>query len=277
MRAEEYRAAFLETGGTQQEWAEHKIQISVGYEIKQQSSEYLSFVVRGTESWTTAYSESEYYNLDLKTGEMVTLKDILGEDYVELADESIRGQIAERQKAGETFFAADAGGFTGISEDVKFYINENNRPVIVFEKYEIAPGSSGEPEFEIAKADETEKTAQASEKYEDNFAVGSGAAKKFAEKVKDAAAREDLEALAELAAFPVYVGLPDIGVVDTKEEFLNLGAETVFTDELLESVETADIESINPCMAGFLISGGKTAGINFGVVNGALAINGINY
>lgn len=277
LRAEEYRAAFLETGGTQQEWAEHKIQINVGYEIKQQSSEYLSFVVRGTESWTTAYSESEYYNLDLKTGEMVTLKDILGEDYVELADESIRGQIAERQKAGETFFAADAGGFTGISEDVKFYINENNRPVIVFEKYEIAPGSSGEPEFEIAKADETEKTAQASEKYEDNFAVGSGAAKKFAEKVKDAAAREDLEALAELAAFPVYVGLPDIGVVDTKEEFLNLGAETVFTDELLESVETADIESFNPCMAGFLISGGKTAGINFGVVNGALAINGINY
>jgi hypothetical protein len=32
---------------------------------------------------------------------------------------------------------------------VKFYINGNNRPVIVFEKYEIAPGSSGEIEFEI--------------------------------------------------------------------------------------------------------------------------------
>ena len=28
-------------------------------------------------------------------------------------------------------------------------INENNRPVIVFGKYEIAPGSSGEIEFEI--------------------------------------------------------------------------------------------------------------------------------
>lgn len=148
-RAEEYRTAFLETGGTQEEWAEHDIKIAVDYEIKQQNSDYLSFVVRGTENWTTAYSESNYYNLDLRTGEMVTLKDMLGADYVELANESIREQIAERQKAGEVFFTAEEGGFAGISENAKFYINENNRPVIVFEKYEIAPGSSGEIEFEI--------------------------------------------------------------------------------------------------------------------------------
>ena len=74
LRAEEYRTAFLETGGTPEEWAEHN--------IKMQNSE--------------------------------------------------------------------EGGFTGISENTKFYINENNRPVIVFEKYEIAPGAAGEITFEIA-------------------------------------------------------------------------------------------------------------------------------
>lgn len=149
LRAEEYRTAYLETGGTPEEWAEHNIKITVGYEIKQQGSNYLSFVVWGTESWTTAYSESKYYNMDLRTGKLVTLKDMLGSDYVELVNESIREQIAERQKAGEVFFTAEEGGFAGISEDAKFYINENNRPVIVFGKYEIAPGSSGEIEFEI--------------------------------------------------------------------------------------------------------------------------------
>lgn len=149
LRAEEYRTAYLETGGTPEEWAEHNIKITVGYEIKQQGSNYLSFVVWGTESWTTAYSESKYYNMDLRTGKLVTLKDMLGGDYVELVNESIREQIAERQKAGEVFFTAEEGGFAGISEDAKFYINENNRPVIVFGKYEIAPGSSGEIEFEI--------------------------------------------------------------------------------------------------------------------------------
>ncbi len=149
LRAEEYRTAFLETGGTLDEWAEHNIKITVGYEIRQQSNDYLSFVVRGTENWTNAYSESKYYNLDLNTGRPVTLQDLLGSDYVELADKSIREQIARRQNAGEVFFTAEEGGFTGISEDVRFYINRDNRPVIVFEKYEIAPGSSGEVEFEI--------------------------------------------------------------------------------------------------------------------------------
>lgn len=272
-RAEEYRTAFLETGGTQEEWAQHDIKITVDYEIKQQNGDYLSFVVRGTENWTTAYSESNYYNLDLRTGKMVTLKDMLGADYVEVANESIRKQIAERQKAGEVFFTAEEGGFAGISENAKFYINKNNRPVIVFEKYEIAPGSSGEIEFEIT----LEETAQTSEVYEDNFAVDSKAAKEFAEKVKEAAAQKDLEALAELTAFPVYVGLPDAGVVETREDFLNLGAEAVFSDELLESVEKADIGNFQPSMAGFSISDGGTANINFGVADGKLAINGINY
>ena len=289
MRAEEYRTAFLETGGTLEEWAEHNIKIIVGYEIKQQSNDYLSFVVRGSENWTNAYSESQYYNLDLNTGKMVTLKDILGNDYVELINRSIREQIAERQRAGETFFTADEGGFAGISEDVKFYINGNNYPVIVFEKYEIAPGSSGEVEFEITGGDQqdpatemaeeetTEKPAQTSGGYEDNFAVDSEAAKAFAEKVKDATAQKDLDALAELTAFPVYVGLPGVDVVETKEDFLKLGADAVFTDNLLESVEKADIDNFQPSMAGFSISDGGTANINFGVADGVLAINGINY
>ncbi len=304
LRAEEYRTAFLETGGTLEEWAKHNIKITVSYEIKQQSNDYLSFVVRGTENWTNACDQSNYYNLDLKTGKLVSLEDLLGSDYAELANRSIRQQISERQNAGETFFTAEQGGFTGISDDTKFYMNENNNPVIVFEKYEIAPGSSGEIEFEIdAKAilsgygehrqpeQETqqsasqednqssavEKTVETDAVYEDNFAVDSEAAKEFAEKVKDAAARKDLEALAELTAFPVYVGLPDVNVVETKEDLLKLGADTVFAKELLNSVKEADIENLQPSKAGFSISDGGTANINFGVVDGALAITGINY
>lgn len=175
----------METGGTPEEWAEHNIQIVVGYEIKQQNNDYLSFIIRGTENWTNAYSETKYYNLDLKTGKFVTLQDMLGSHYIELANECIREQIAEREKAGEVFFTAEEGGFWGISEDTKFYINENNRPVIVFEKYEIAPGSSGEIEFEIAKQEAVENAVQATDGYENNFAVDNQAAKEFAQKVKD--------------------------------------------------------------------------------------------
>lgn len=65
-----------------------------------------------------------------------------------------------------------------------------------------------------------DKTEPIVEKYEDNFAVDSKTAKGFAEKVKDAVAKKDLEALAELTLFPVYVGLPNVGGVESKEDFL---------------------------------------------------------
>lgn len=125
-------------------------------------------------------------------------------------------------------------------------------------------------------ASATENAVLAAE-YEDNFAVDSKAAKEFAEKVKDVTAKKDLEGLANLTAFPVYVGLPEAGIVETREDFLNLGADTVFTEELMKSVENADIDHFEPSMAGFSISDGGTSNINFGVVNGTLAINGINY
>lgn len=52
-------------------------------------------------------------------------------------------------KMQEKYFSQPRKEGAGITEDVKFYINGNNRLVIVFEKYEISPGSSGEIEFEI--------------------------------------------------------------------------------------------------------------------------------
>lgn len=118
---------------------------------------------------------------------------------------------------------------------------------------------------------------KASPEYEDNFAVDAVDVKQFAEKIKEATADKDIEALAELTAFPVYVGLPDAGVVETKESFLAIGADDLFTDELVASVEAADIENFQPSMAGFSVAGSENANINFGVVDGVLAINGINY
>ena len=149
-RAEEYKKAFLETGGTEEEWAEHDIRIHVWYEIKNQTEDVLSFVVKGTESWTSAYAETRYYNLDLESNEFLTLESFLGKDYVEKANESIRGQIEERMKKGEDFFDSEEGGFETIEAEPDFYVKETGNPVIVFEKYAIAPGAMGEVEFEIA-------------------------------------------------------------------------------------------------------------------------------
>ena len=146
MRAEEYRQAFLETGGTQEEWEAHDIRIRVWYEVKSQTDEYLSLAIMGTENWNSANNQTRYYNFDLKTGKLVSLEDLLGAGYRETADRQIRSQMEERKAQGAVYFDE----FEGVGENTEFYLNEVGNPVIVFETYEIAPGSEGRQEFEIA-------------------------------------------------------------------------------------------------------------------------------
>lgn len=119
---------------------------------------------------------------------------------------------------------------------------------------------------------------QASGGYADNFAVDSEAAAAFGTQIKDAVAAQDIEALADLASFPLYVGFTDESVnVTSREEFVALGAERIFTPELVDSVGNADVNGLSPSMAGFALSSNDGPNIIFSVVNGALAIQGINY
>lgn len=152
-RIEEYKQAFLETGGTEEEFAEKNIQVNVDYEVKYQDENYLSFVVTGDESWVSAYAVNYYYNLDMTNGQQLTLKDLLGEDYVEIANTQILSEMQKRTAENENYmyFDEDSGGFTTVTEDDNFYINEAGNPVIVFEKYQVAPGFMGVQEFEIVR------------------------------------------------------------------------------------------------------------------------------
>lgn len=138
-RAEEYKEAFMATGGTEEEWAAHKIGIKVWYEVKSQNEKYLSLVIRGAENWNSAGNTDKYYNIDLESGTLITLKDVLGDNYAEVVAEQVEGQMTDQQSQ-----------IPEITEDRAFYMNEAGHPVVVFEKYEIAPGSAGIQEFELA-------------------------------------------------------------------------------------------------------------------------------
>lgn len=150
-RIAEYKDAFISTGGTEQEFANKNIKVDVDYEIKSQSNSTVSFVITSNENWAGAYTYQYFYNLDLEKNTNITLEDILGKDYIDIINKSILVQMEERQKedSNVSYFDVDMGGFTSIDENTNFYINENNNPVIVFDKYEIAPGAMGIQEFEI--------------------------------------------------------------------------------------------------------------------------------
>lgn len=135
-----------------------------------------------------------------------------------------------------------------------------------------------EKTVETAESQETtaSETLEKSGGYEDNFAVDSRTAAEFADKIKEAVAAKDLEALADLTVFPVYVDIENANDVKTREDFLALGAEAIFTEELKKSAANADTENMQPSMAGFSVSDGGSANVNFGVRDGVLAVNGIN-
>lgn len=147
---------------------------------------------------------------------------------------------------------------------------------------EVEAVDGGQSKEEGSAQEETEASPEGSAEgqlYEDNFAVDEDAVVDFGEKIQEAVAAKDMEALADLTAFPVYVGLPDTdGVVETREDFLALGAEQVLTDELVSSVEQADLSGQEPSMAGFVVADESgRPNIIFGVVEGKLAVTGINY
>lgn len=124
----------------------------------------------------------------------------------------------------------------------------------------------------------TESTSTAEGAYEDNFAVPTEDATAFAKNIQDAVAAEDLDALADLVNYPVYVALGDGSVIETREDLIALGADKIFTPELKDSMANADLSELSPSMAGFtLYSTGDGPNITFNVQNGVLGISGINY
>lgn len=146
-RAEEYREAQLDTGGSEEDL--QKVEVNVDYELKLANEEILSFTILSYESLASAYTETFYYNINIKDGTSITLQDMLGENYKQIIDDSVATQIEERKKDPNSVFFEGNMGFTGINEDQKFYINEEGKVVVVFAKYEIAPGSQGPQEFII--------------------------------------------------------------------------------------------------------------------------------
>ncbi len=151
---EEYREAFLATGGTEEEWAERTMDVTVDYEIKSQTDTAVSFVVNLSQGSFSAYNEQYYYNLDLENDRDITLRDLLGDDWVDMCNRSIQSQIdASADAEGFTyFFKPEEGGFVTVDESTSFYVREDGEVVVAFPRYAIAAGAAGSPEFVIDRS-----------------------------------------------------------------------------------------------------------------------------
>lgn len=135
-----------------------KVEIDIDYGVKLSTPDRISFVLTSTSSAANVFTQQYFYNIDLRTGNDLTLADLLGAHYKELCNKAVKEGIARRMAddpdafyytVGDDEPSDDEFAFQSISEDQPFYINAAGNPVIVFEKYEIAPGYMGIQEFEV--------------------------------------------------------------------------------------------------------------------------------
>ncbi len=194
--------------------------------------------------------------------ESETQTEAVQEDAAE-QDEAEASDKTEQDEAGQ----AEDEAQQGAAQEDAAQETENTQP---------EDTQAGQPAEETAG--QAEEGQPSSGTYEDNFAVDSAAAAAFGSSIKEAVAEKDLEKLADLAAYPLYVGFAEGGEdVGSSEDLIALGADKIFTEELMASVAAADENALSPSRAGFVLSNGGTANIVFGVRDGVLAISGINY
>ena len=143
--------------------------IASGYEVKTDTDKLL---VIGRYVVNTAGSSSttiKYDTIDKQNKLLITLPSLFKDEaYIDIISENIKAQMKEQMKdENNVYWLEDEmmgdENFSKIDKNQSFYITKDNQLVIAFDKYEVAPGYMGNPEFIIPS--ELLKDALVSEKY----------------------------------------------------------------------------------------------------------------
>ena len=125
-------------------------------------------VVTNTEKWFTlriqvhedagsSNTYYKYYHIDKISGKLIQLGDLASDNrFYSIIENEIKRQMRERMEedSNNKYWVDDAElgeDFVKLAENHNFYWDENEDLVIVFDKYEVAPGYMGTPEFTVSK------------------------------------------------------------------------------------------------------------------------------
>ncbi|RKD22991.1 anti-sigma factor [Ammoniphilus oxalaticus] len=130
-----------------------------GYVIKTDNDQILSigrYVVNTAASSSTTF---KYDTIDKQQQLLITLPSLFKNDgYIGVISDNIQKQMKEQMASDPdlVYWVKGAGEddvmvgrFETIAEDQNFYINEQGKLVIAFDKYEVAPGYMGTVEFVV--------------------------------------------------------------------------------------------------------------------------------
>lgn len=132
--------------------------LQIDYEVVTNTEHWFTLKINVYEGAGSSNTYFKVYHINKTTGKIVQLSDLFkrDSDYLQAISANIRSQmIAQMESNADLQYWVDAEypewNFSNIKPDQNFYISKNGNIVILFDKYEVAPGYMGTPQFEIPK------------------------------------------------------------------------------------------------------------------------------
>ena len=140
-----------------EENSENHLSIKVKSDVIENNKYWFTLKLTISEVAASSDLKYKYYNIDKRTDEIVKLSDLFDdENYKKAISEEIKKQMVSRmEKDKDVVYWIDEENeewsFSMIEDNQNFYFSNKGNIVIAFDKYEVGPGATGAPEFEINK------------------------------------------------------------------------------------------------------------------------------
>lgn len=130
--------------------------VYVDYEVVTDTSCWFTLKLRVVEAAGSSNTYYKYYHIDKSKDALIRLGNVIADEsgYSVLEEEIVK-QMKDRMTADSSviYWTEDSvmgQDFVSLSDEHNFYFNEKGELVIPFDKYEVAPGFMGTPEFTIS-------------------------------------------------------------------------------------------------------------------------------
>lgn len=132
--------------------------VSSGYQVMTDNETIFSVQRYMLTTAGSSYTELKYDTIDKKKQVLITLPSLFKDDsYVDVISNNILSQMRDQMKGdeGKIYWIDEqvkdglTEAFEKIDKNQNFYINPQSKLVISFDKYSVAPGYMGNPEFVI--------------------------------------------------------------------------------------------------------------------------------
>ena len=131
--------------------------LNVDYEVVTNTDSWFTLKLTVCQTAASSNTYFKFYHIDKKQGKIVELGDLFNTDkFSDSLVAEIKKQMQEQMANDENIsYWINTSGigeeFATVGANHNFYWNENGDLVIIFDKYEVGPGSMGTPEFVIDK------------------------------------------------------------------------------------------------------------------------------